>query len=121
MFREELSQQLFQLLVIKRLVAHDHFHINAVMNKALDDLRKSQHSKNVLKGQRFLLLRNYDDLSPEQCNRLNKLFEINKELFMAHSLKEQFRIFWQKKSIGEAEDFLNKWCIDVLISGSNYV
>ena len=104
-------------------IVFDHFHVNAVMNKALDDIRKNQYhtlsSQNykVLKGNRFLLLKNYDDLSPVQHERINKLFEINKTLFIAHALKEQFRSLWHKSSIEEAKDFLLKWCLDALLTG----
>jgi len=46
-------------------VVFDHFHVNALMNKALDTVRKDQQrdlckdEAKVLKGNRFLLLKNY--------------------------------------------------------------
>ena len=49
--------------------------------------------------------------------RINRLFEINKTLFIAHALKEQFRTFWHKSSIEEAKDFLLKWCLDAILTG----
>ena len=113
---------------VKKVLPHvdivfDHFHVNAVMNKALDEIRKKLfHSLNfqsyqVLKGNRFLLLRNYDDLCPEEHDRLQKLFDVNKTLFEAHALKEQLRLFWKKKTLEEAKCFLYKWCFDALNTG----
>lgn len=98
-------------------IVFDHFHVNAVMNRALDDLRKDQENSNVLKGKRFLLLRNYEDLNSSQSDRLNELFEVNKPLFIAHSLKEQFRLFWKQDNIEKAIAYLYKWCFDALATG----
>jgi transposase len=60
-------------------IVFDHFHVTALINKALDDIRKYQqkNNKNVLKGQRFLLLRNYSDLDIDEKSRLDLLLKIN--------------------------------------------
>ena len=51
----------------------------------------------VLKGSPFLLLRNYDTLDPGRKKRLNALFQANYPLYYTHSMKEQLRLFWEKK------------------------
>ncbi len=49
-------------------VVFDHFHVTALLNRALDDVRKDQQSSlnideaKTLKGSRFLFLTNYDNL-----------------------------------------------------------
>ncbi len=104
-------------------IVFDHFHVNALMNKALDDIRKERHEslnqeeEKVLKGNRFLLLRNYENLDVESKGRLEKILQANEPLFKAHALKEQFRLFWRLSSPEEGSDFLDKWIFDALDSG----
>ena len=104
-------------------VVFDHFHVTALFNKALDEVRKNQQQElckkeaKALKGSRFLLLKNYENLGSEEQTRLEALLEVNEPLFLAHSLKEQFQLFWQKGSEKEAEEFFMYWGIDVLATG----
>ena len=104
-------------------VVFDHFHVTALFNKALDEVRKNQQQKlckkeaKTLKGSRFLLLKNYENLGSEEQTRLEALLEVNEPLFLAHSLKEQFQLFWQKGSEKEAEEFFMYWGVDVLVTG----
>lgn len=104
-------------------IVFDHFHVNGLMNKALDDIRKeryeslNQEEEKVLKGNRFLLLRKYESLNAESKRRLEMILAANEPLFKAHALKEQFRLFWKFSSPEEASDFLDKWIFDGLDSG----
>lgn len=104
-------------------VVFDHFHVTALLNKALDEVRKQQQQNlskanaKVLKGSRFLFLANYDNLNLENQTRLKALLGINEPLYLAHSLKEQFQLFWEKDSVEEAEHFLIHWGIDALATG----
>lgn len=101
----------------------DHYHVSALINKAIDELRREQQSqldekdKKSLKGSRFLLLKNYENLDEENQNRLHRLLEANSPLFTMYSMKEQFRDFWEKRSIIEAMAFLDAWCTDAEKSG----
>lgn len=99
-------------------IVFDHFHVTALINKALDEIRKSQQkNKNIIKGQRFLLLRNYSDLDSDEKSRLNLLLKINSSLFKAHALKEQFRMFWAQPTIHEAARFFLIWYWEVRLTG----
>ena len=80
--------------------------------RELDDL-----GKKTLKGNRFLLLRNYEDLKPEGKARLDELLHANQPLFLMHSMKEQLRLFWDKDNWFSARTFLETWCRDALQSG----
>ena len=90
----------------------------ALVNKALDHIRKDQckklpkESRGFLKGQRFLLLKNYHDLPSDQAKRVNDLLEANIPLFQAHAMKEQFRLFWELDSVQEGSKFLFNWIQD---------
>lgn len=104
-------------------IVFDHFHVNAIMNKALDEIRKEEQAKlneeekKVLKGNRFLFLSNYENLIEEKKGKLEAILQINAPLFKAHCLKEQFRGFWDLSSREEAEKFLDQWSFDAVSSG----
>jgi len=104
-------------------VVFDRFHVVALMNQAIDELRRDYQreldllGQQTLKGSRFLLLRNYDSLAPDRKARLDALLEVNRPLFVIHSMKEQLRLFWEKEDRKEAEQFLSVWCRDAMRSG----
>jgi transposase len=104
-------------------IVFDHYHISALMNHALDEIRRSQQreldklGQKTLKGNRFLLLRNYDALQPDRKARLDALLQANQPLFIAHSMKEQLRLFWQKENSAQAKQFLDIWLKDAMKSG----
>jgi transposase len=93
------------------------------MNKTLDEIRReqqqnlNQEEEKVLKGNRFLFLRNYEDLEPEFKDRLEAVLQINEPLFKAHALKEQFRLFWRQNSVQKAWVFLDQWISDAQATG----
>jgi len=104
-------------------VVFDHFHAVALMNKALDELRKEEFEMNrkagyqTLKGNRFLLLRNYESLDPLKRKGLGQLLQVNDRLARAYILKEQFRMFWLKHHRKTAVRFFCQWALDVFESG----
>jgi transposase len=104
-------------------IVFDRYHVSALMNKGIEDLRREQQSeldkegKKVLQGTRFLLLKNYETLDQEKQTRLDQLLHVNAPLLTMHTMKEQFREFWEKDSIDEAIPFLNAWCTDAEKSG----
>jgi transposase len=104
-------------------IVFDHFHVDALINKALDEIRRQQQnsleqsSKRVIKGKRFLLLKNYNTLDKSTQNGLQEVFDVNVPLFIGHSLKEQFRLFWDQPTVESASGFLVRWLWDVFESG----
>ena len=104
-------------------IVFDKFHVSSLINRALDDIRREQQrslnhkESKVLKGTRFLLLSKYDNLAEDHKTRLNNLLQINKPLFIAHSMKEQLNIFWKLEDMEKAKQFLNTWCKDALNTG----
>ncbi len=97
-------------------IVFDRYHIMAQMNMAIESLRRQQQNvpgqngQKILKGCRFLLLRNYQSLTPDRQVKLDTLLEINKPLFTIHSMKEQLN---HKR----ATEFLDQWCFDALGAG----
>lgn len=104
-------------------VVFDRFHVVALLNKSIDEIRRDQQAKcnaiglRAIKGMRFLLLRNYDSLDPRKQNSLGSLLEINKPIALAHAMKEQIRLFWTKQSTKEGAKFLAWWIMDAVESG----
>lgn len=104
-------------------IVFDRYHIMAIMNTAIETLRREQQrtladsDKKYLKGCRFLLLSNYNSLDNNRQTKLNTLLEINKPLFVIHSMKEQLRLLWSQPNRHEALQFLNQWIFDALAVG----
>jgi transposase len=96
-------------------IVFDRFHVVKLLNEALDKVRKQEREKyeatgeKIGKGDRFLFLRNFENLDDGERGRLKRLFEINTVLAKAHVMKEQFREFWEKPSKKEAARFLVHW------------
>lgn len=103
-------------------VVFDRYHIMALMNKQLDDLRRQLHrslddeGKRFLKGNRFLLLKNYDTVLDDDRTQLNTLLKANAPLYEMHTMKEQLRLFWQQNTKKEAAFFLTQWLLDAFKS-----
>ncbi|ABC77042.1 ISL3 family transposase [Syntrophus aciditrophicus] len=104
-------------------VVFDRYHIMALMNQGIENLRRNHQKelddigKQTLKGNRFLLLRNYDSLKPDHKERLDALMQANQPLFVMHSMKEQLRLFWEIPEYAQAVTFLDTWCKDAMLSG----
>jgi transposase len=99
-------------------IVFDHFHIIKMFNDKLSDLRRDLHrearsetQQQVLKGTRWLLLKNPNNLN-EQYNerkRLEEALELNKPLATAYYMKEDLRQLWNQKNKEKAETFLTDW------------
>lgn len=102
----------------KAKIVFDHFHIVKLMNEKLTEIRRdvqreatSLLKKKVLKGTRWLLLKNPENLSQEkkELKRLNDALRLNKPLATAYYMKEDLRQFWSQESKEVAEQVLNDW------------
>lgn len=104
-------------------IVFDRYHVMALINRQIDALRREQQHRldaqetKTLKGNRFLLLRNYHELPDDKKGRLDDLLTANQPLFTMHAMKEQFRLFWSQGTADRAKSFLLNWCFDALTSG----
>lgn len=107
-------------------IVFDHFHIAKIFNEKLSDLRRELYrevidlmQKDVLKGTRWLLLKNSSNLNEEknEKQRLEEALRLNKPLATAYYLKEELRLLWSEKNIEDAKKFLGKWCKKAYASG----
>jgi len=105
----------------KARLVFDHFHVIRLMNEKLTILRRDMYReqtgsmhREVLKGIRWLLLKNPDHLRQDEQvdehQQLEDALRLNRSLAIAYYLKEDLRQFWNQKSILAAERFLEDWC-----------
>lgn len=101
----------------------DRFHLMKLMNERLDDLRRQLVReaegvfKKKIKGTRFLLLRNFDNLKPEQIPKLDEALALNEPLLLAWYLKEELRELWRQSSAKAMKAFLEDWCAKAAATG----
>ena len=99
-------------------IVFDRFHVVKLFNEKLSELRRTLHReatdvlhKQVLKGTRWLLLKNPEDLDEEkdEKRRLEEALALNRSLATAYYLKEDLRRFWERPSKRFATAFLDDW------------
>jgi transposase len=102
----------------KAKIVFDRFHVVKLFNDKLSDLRRALHReatdvlhKQVLKGTRWLLLKNPENLdeTKDEKKRLEEALALNKTLATAYYLKEDLRQFWEQPGKRFATAFLDGW------------
>lgn len=97
----------------------DHFHVVKLFNERLADFRRQLQreaegplGKKVLKGTRWLILKNPENLDETkgERTRLEEALRINQPLATAYYMKEEFRHFWEQDTLRDATRFLDDWC-----------
>jgi transposase len=108
----------------------DRFHVVKLFNDRLSDFRRQLYreaadglAKDVLKGTRWLLLMNPENLNEErnEKKRLELALSLNQPLATAYYLKEDLRQFWQQPSRTAALQFLKDWCSRARASGIRFL
>ena len=97
----------------------DRFHIVKLFNDKLTKLRRELYNeatdklqKQVLKGSRYLLLKNPENLDDvkDERDRLDQALWLNDSLNKAYYLKEELRQLWSQTGKRAARKFLTSWC-----------
>jgi len=107
------------------VIVFDHFHVIKLLNEKLSELRRDLYDEaaaedqEVLKGTRWLLLKNPQNLDParDELQRLQKALQLNQPLATAYYLKEELRQFWDQADKGAATVFLESWIARAQASG----
>lgn len=112
----------------KAKIVADRFHVIKQLNHQLNLLRrKVQRQANeqlaeILKGSRWLLLKNRADLNPKEEKKLTLILAACPELRQTYLLKEEFRTICNKiKDKVQAERFLRAWCYKAEATDSRYL
>jgi transposase len=107
-------------------IVFDHFHVIKLFNDKLSDLRRALYReatdimhKEVLKGTRWLLLKNPENLDTEknEKRRLEEALALNKPLATAYYMKDDLRRFWDQPGKRFATTFLDGWIRRAASSG----
>ena len=105
------------------VVNADRFHVMKNLNECLTKARREtqkalpKEKKDELKGSRWVIVKNEEDLKPEEQAKLKKIYELCPELGQCHQLKEEFRKVFSTEFREEAEKALRKWVEKVETSG----
>lgn len=111
----------------KAVHVFDRFHIVKLFNDRLSEFRRELQreaegplGKKVLKGTRWLILKNSENINLEkgkgpfknttERERLDEALRINQPLAAAYYMKEEFRHFWDQEDLAAATAFLDDWC-----------
>ena len=96
-------------------IVYDKFHIMRHLGEALDAVRRSEYKRlaekdrSFIKGQRYTLLSNRENLDLNGRRALAKLFKANARLNRAYLLKESFGQLWDYKTELWARRFFESW------------
>lgn len=108
------------------VLVFDHFHIIKLFNEKLSDLRRDLYReateklhKDVLKGTRWLLLKNPENLDAtrEESKRLHEALMLNQPLATAYYMKEDLRQVWEQPDKPAAQRILDSWIRRAQTSG----
>jgi transposase len=120
-YREAVSTHLSEAKIV-----FDRFHVVKLFNEKLSQLRRDLQReatemlhKQVLKGTRWLLLKNPENLEEkrDEKRRLEEALAMNKSLAVAYYMKEDLRQIWEQPGKRFATAFLNDWIKRAEVSG----
>jgi transposase len=97
------------------LLVFDKFHLIRHLLDAVDEVRREEARElekeypDLLKGTRYLFLKNPWNLTEKQRLRLQGLEKLNLRINRAYLLKEAFREFWDYLDPEKAKEYLSTW------------
>jgi len=99
-------------------IVYDLFHVVARYGREVIDrvrvdeanrLRHDRPARKLVKGSRWLLLRNHDNLVDEDRIRLSELLAANRHLTTVYLMKDELKALWDYRHIGYATRFWQRW------------
>ncbi len=93
-------------------ITFDKFHIIKIINEAVNSVRKQEVNTNsILKGTKYIWLKNYNNLTLKQKERLDELTmsNMNIKTMRAYNIRQAFQDIYQANTQEEFQEYLNKW------------
>jgi len=93
-------------------IVYDKFHIIKHINDAVNEVRRDESIKNtILKGTRYIFLKNESNLTKKQKEKLDSLTisNINLKTMRAYNIRKSFQDIYSATSLDEFKTYLNKW------------
>lgn len=93
----------------------DRFHIEKLLNEAVDQVRKEEHREmkeagvELLGGSKWLWLYHRENIPEKREAEFRQLRQYDLKTVRAHAGKENFRHFWSYRYRGNARRFFNAW------------
>ena len=97
-------------------IVFDQFHVVRAFGRVIDTVRNReyrsalQEGKEVIKGSKYLLLKNRENLCDEEKPRLKALLKINQTLMTVYLLKDYLKKLWDYRYPRCARNFRDTWC-----------
>ena len=96
-------------------IVFDKFHVLNHLSRAMDDVRRSEYKRvsekerRFIKGQRYTLLSNRENLDLDGQRSLQLLLKANSRIHKAYLLKESFGQLWSYNNPAWARRFFENW------------
>lgn len=91
-------------------VTFDRFHIMKIMNEAVDQVRRQEAEEtDLLKRTRYFWLKNPENLTAAQREKMTSLSKHNLKTARAYQLRLTLREFFDQPDLAAGEDFLKRW------------
>lgn len=99
-------------------IVYDLFHVVARYGREVIDrvrvdeanrLRHDRPARKLVKGSRWLLLRNHDNLADQERIRLGELLAANRHLTVVYLMKDELKALWDYRHRGYALQFWKRW------------
>jgi transposase len=98
-------------------IVFDLFHLVKAFGEVIDEVRREEVRKAVrrpeatyIKGSRYLLLKNRENLRADERVRLRELLATNERLSAVYILKDQLKMIYEYSRRGWAQKALDQWC-----------
>ncbi len=93
-------------------ITFDKFHIVKIINEAVNSVRKQElKTNNLLKGTKYIWLKNPNNLTVKQKEQLDELTmsNMNMKTMRAYNIRQSFQDIYQATTKEEFVEYLNKW------------
>ena len=97
-------------------IVFDLFHLVKLYGDVIDEVRReevrkaeSREDRRFIKGSRYLLLRNAENLRFHERARLRELLAVNERISSVYMLKDQLKMIYRYRRRGWARRALNQW------------
>lgn len=97
-------------------IVFDFFHVVQAFGRVIDKVRRDEYLKasaedrKVLKGSRYLLLKNEENLTENQESRLQAVLGLNATLSTLYVLKDQLKVIYYYSDRERVKAALDDWC-----------
>ena len=97
-------------------IVFDFFHLVQAFGKVIDAVRRREYhranasGRKVLKGSRYVLLKNEDNLTDRQRDHLRSILALNETLSIIYVLKDQLKLLYFYSDRDRVQQALERWC-----------